>query len=211
MPTTAAVVFFMVKSVLAAVSARLRASAFSVPVLLPLVTQFPTSITPAESRLKPVSQVPGKVADANPIQDNAAENTWGCALDKVNSKLGVPLTSANKMPDALLYRPVPASRTDKPAAAAEPAAAETVVVAAIEPGAMKVDGMVRVGVVVEPSDVIWLAVPNTEVTVPEPEPVPQAAPAVVMTFLLTNFTQSLAAMVPVERTVPPVEPDWAAA
>lgn len=47
------------------------------------------------------------------------------------------------------------------------------VAAEIVPGAMNVAGIERVGVVVEPSLVIWLAVPMTDVTVPEPPPVPE--------------------------------------
>jgi hypothetical protein len=44
------------------------------------------------------------------------------------------------------------------------------VVDAMEPGAMKVVGMLRTGVVVGFVEVIWLAVPVTDVTVPLPVP-----------------------------------------
>lgn len=69
-------------------------------------------------------------------------------------------------------KPVPVSLLMIPASWADVVAPKIPRLLVTVPGNVKVVATESVGVVVEPSEMIWLAVPRTDVTVPEPLPVP---------------------------------------
>lgn len=80
--------------------------------------------------------------------------------------------------------PVPVSSEMTPRSWAEVVAPKILRLLVTVPGKVKVVAMDRVGVVVEPSETIWLAVPRTEVTVPlPPAAAKQLAPVEVMHFI----------------------------